>query len=287
MSRRRYAVLAAFAAFAAFAALGASLVVAPSADAATRVSTRALLNDLVGHAEHHRGYDRDKFADWRDADGDGCDTRDEVLMHEAIDLPSISSGCRLSSGRWFSKYDGVTTTDPSNFDIDHMVPLAEAWQSGAHRWSSATRARYSNDLRYGAALIAVTAHANRSKGEQEPQDWMPERSSYRCTYLANWVAVKWRWHLKVNSAEESFLRSHLRACDWPTVVKPSRATITLRSVDGGGSDTGGSDGSGGSLDPRFSYCYQAIDAGYGPYYEGVDPEYGWYDDADNDGVVCE
>jgi hypothetical protein len=273
VSRRLPAVVVAL------AAVAASFSVAPSAEAVTRVSSRQLLNDLAVHGEHHRGYDRSKFAGWRDADGDGCDTRDEVLMHEAVQLPRIGSGCRLVSGRWLSRYDGATTTDPSTFDIDHMVPLAEAWQSGAHRWSRETRGRYANDLRYGAALIAVTAHANRSKGEQEPQDWMPARTAYRCTYLANWVAVKWRWQLKVNSREADFLRSRLRACGWPSVTKPARATISLRSSGGAGS--------GDSLDPRFTYCYQATDAGYGPYYAGRDPEYDWYDDVDNDGVVCE
>jgi hypothetical protein len=273
VSRRLPAVVAVL------AAVAVTFAVAPSAEAVTRVSSRQLLNGLTVKAEHHRGYDRAKFAGWEDADGDGCDTRDEVLMHEAVSLPRIGSGCSLSRGRWLSKYDGVTTTDPSTFDIDHLVPLAEAWQSGASRWSASTRARYANDLRYGAALIAVTALAYRSIGDQEPQDWLPVRTAYRCSYLANWVAVKWRWHLKVNRIEDRFLRAHLKACGWPTVPKPSRATINLRS-------TGGSSG-GGSLDPRFEYCYQATDAGYGPYYEGRDPEYDWYDDADGDGVVCE
>lgn len=283
MPRRLTAAFAT--AIAVVAAVATTVAVPPAAEAATRVSARQLLNDLTVKAEHRLGYDRSKFADWQDVDGDGCDTRDEVLMREAVDLPNIGTGCRLSSGRWLSKYDGITTTDPSTFDIDHMVPLAEAWQSGAHRWTRGTRARYSNDLRYGAALIAVTARANRSKGEQEPQDWMPQRAAYRCTYLANWVAVKWRWQLKVNNAEADYLRSHLRACGWPTVAKPSRATIGLRTTSNSGGDTGG--GGGGSTDPRFAYCYQAIDAGYGPYYDGVDAEYDWYDDADNDGVVCE
>ena len=222
MARRVVALLAAL------GTAAAGLAVVPAAHAATHVSSRTLLNQLNVAAEHERGYDRSKFADWRDTDADGCDTRDEVLISEAIDIPSVGIGCQLSSGRWLSKYDGVTTTDASTFDIDHMVPLAEAWQSGAQRWSSGTRARYSNDLRYGPSLIAVTAHANRSKGEQEPQDWMPERTAYWCSYLANWVAVKWRWHLRVDSVEAGYLRSQLRACGWPSVALPPRATIKLR-----------------------------------------------------------
>jgi hypothetical protein len=264
----------------AFVALGVTS--AGPAQAATMVSSRTLLNDLATHSEHGSGYARSKFGSgWLDADHDGCDTRDEVLIAEAVSGPHIGAGCALSVGSWFSPYDGVATTAPSGFDIDHLVPLAEAWQSGAWRWTAGTRSRYANDLGYAADLIAVTAHSNRSKGEKEPQDWMPARASYRCRYLANWVAVKWRWRLRVNPAELSFLRGHLRACGWPSVRKPSHPTIALRSTT---TTTGGTTG---SLDPRFDYCYEAKAAGYGPYYRGVDPEYDWYTDADNDGVVCE
>jgi hypothetical protein len=162
-----------------------------------------------------------------------------VLIAEATTKPHVGSGCQLSGGRWFSKYDGVTTTDPSTFDIDHFVPLAEAWQSGAWRWNADTRKRYANDLGYGPDLIAVTAHSNRSKGEQEPQDWLPTRTSFDCTYMAWWVAVKWRWQFKINSGEKTFLTSHLSACGWPSVTKPSRPSIGLASTSGGGSSTGG------------------------------------------------
>jgi hypothetical protein len=161
-----------------------------------------------------------------------------VLIAEAVIAPHVGSGCTLSDGKWFSKYDGVTTTDPSTFDIDHLVPLAEAWQSGAWRWNADTRKRYANDLGYGPDLVAVSAHSNRSKGEQEPQSWLPTRTSFDCTYMAWWVAVKWRWHLKINAAEKTFLTDHLRACGWPIVSKPTRPTIGYASTTGG-SSTGG------------------------------------------------
>jgi hypothetical protein len=197
----------------------------PAAAATVSVSTRSLLSQLSVAGEHNTGYARSKFAGWIDADHDGCDTRKEVLVAEATTRPHVGAGCTLSGGRWFSRYDGVHTTDPSAFDIDHLVPLAEVWASGAYRWNADTRKRYANDLGYGATLIAVTAHSNRSKGEQEPQSWLPPRRSYDCTYLAHWVAVKWRWHLAVNSTEKSFLTSHLRGCGWPLIAKPSRPSI--------------------------------------------------------------
>ena len=164
------------------AATGLTGVAAP-ASAASTMSTRYLLNHLENGREHVAGYDRAKFRLWVDADGDGCDTRDEVLISEAQIKPRIRSGCELRRGRWFSRYDGVATRDASTFDIDHLVPLNEAWQSGAWTWSPATRRAYANDLGYQASLIAVSAHSNRSKGDREPQDWMPDRRAYACTYL--------------------------------------------------------------------------------------------------------
>jgi hypothetical protein len=262
------------------AATGLATVAQPAA-AATTMSTRYVLNHLAAGSEHTAGYERSKFTLWTDADGDGCDARDEVLVAEARTKPP-SAGCSLTGGVWRSKYDGLSTRDASSFDIDHMVPLNEAWQSGAWAWSAATRKAYANDLGYKASLIAVSAHSNRSKGDREPQDWMPERSAYACTYVKQWVAVKWRWHLKVNAAERRFLAAELATCGWPRVPKPGRPSIST----GGGGGGGGGGGDGG-LDPRFDYCYQANDAGYGPYYRGTDPEYDWYDDADGDGIVCE
>jgi hypothetical protein len=218
--------------------VGLIVVVAPSASATT-VSTKTLLGQLVVASEHTSGYDRSKFTLWTDADHDGCNTRYEVLIAEATIKPHVGSGCQLSGGKWFSKYDGVTTTDPSTFDIDHLVPLAEAWQSGAWRWNADTRTRYANDLGYGPDLVAVTAHSNRSKGELEPQDWLPSRTSFRCRYMAWWVAVKWRWHLKINNPEKTFLAGHLSACGWPSVGKPTRPSIGYQSTSGTGSSTSG------------------------------------------------
>ena len=216
-----------------------TIITAPAASAAT-ISTRTLLGQLVVAPEHSAGYDRSLFPLWIDADHDGCTTRYEVLIAEAVTAPHVGSGCTLTGGRWYSKYDGVTTTDPSTFDIDHLVPLAEAWQSGAWRWNTSTRQRFANDLGYGPDLVAVTAHSNRSKGESEPQDWMPDRASFGCTYLAWWVAVKWRWHLKINHPEQTYLHDHLRACGWPRVNKPSRPRIGHSSTGGGsGSSAGG------------------------------------------------
>lgn len=227
-------------------ASGLGAVAAAPADAATRASSRYLLNHLPVGSEHKAGYARSKFSLWADADHDGCNTRYEVLIAEAVRKPRVRSGCRLSGGRWVSRYDGKATTNPSTFDIDHVVPLAEVWQSGGYRWTAATRKAYANDLGYFATLIAVTAHENRSKGDREPQQWMPDRRAYGCTYVAQWVAVKWRWHLKVNAGEKSFLTRKLRSCHWPTITRPRRATVHVAGSGGGGG--------GGAPGPTVNYA---------------------------------
>ena len=117
--------------------------------------------------EDRTGYDRDLFHHWIDADGDGCDTRAEVLISEAEEAPTVGSGCSLSGGRWYSYYEGVSQTSASALDIDHMVPLAEAWDSGARSWTASRRESFANDLGDSHTLVGVTASLNRSKGDQE------------------------------------------------------------------------------------------------------------------------
>jgi hypothetical protein len=224
----------------------------PAQAASITVSTRYLVRYLPAAGEHVDGYDRTKFRLWVDADHDGCDTRDEVLIAEAVTKPGVGPGCTLRGGTWRSRYDGIRTSDPSTFDVDHMVPLDEAWQSGAWQWSPEKRQAYANDLGYKASLIAVTASSNRSKGDREPQDWMPARSGYQCAYVKRWVAVKWRWQLHVDSAERGWLTAELRACGWPRVVKPAFPHIP--SSSSASSSSGGSGGpSAGAGSSQVSY----------------------------------
>ena len=181
------------------------------ASAAT-VSAPRLLSALTVANEHQSGYSRDFFNLWIDADGNGCDTRREVLIGEARVSPHVGSGCDLSGGRWWSAYDNLFNTNASSLDIDHFVPLAEAWRSGAFRWSAGTREAYANDLGYSLSLIAVTAHTNRSKSDADPARWMPPFNAYRCTYVATWVAIKWRWRLTIDRLEKSALTLGLTGC---------------------------------------------------------------------------
>ena len=111
------------------------------------------------------GYNRALFKHWIDVDKDGCDTRAEVLIEEAIVKPKIGPKCKLTGGKWLSAYDGKTLTNASQLDVDHLVPLAEAWRSGAWKWTAAQRQSFANDLENSEALVAVTLTTNRSKGD--------------------------------------------------------------------------------------------------------------------------
>ena len=183
----------------------------------------SVLASLPVRSEVRTGYDRDLFRHWVDADGDGCDTREEVLLEESLTPTQTTTGCRVTSGSWSSAFDGVTTRDPSSFDVDHMVPLAEAWDSGAREWSAATRQAFANDLGYAGSLIAVSASSNRSKGDRDPAEWLPPSISYRCTYVTTWIAVKYRWSLSVDPVERTALQSAVTSCGNPTVSLPPKA----------------------------------------------------------------
>lgn len=173
----------------------------------------ALLDELTVAAEHTSGYDRNLFKHWIDDDGDGCDTRREVLLAEAVVAPTQGRRCSLSHGEWISRYDGLTEQgNGSGFDVDHLVPLAEAWESGAHRWSADRRERYANDLGYEHSLVAVSARSNRSKGAQDPAMWLPPEAGQHCWYAAAWVHVKTRWSLSVDTSEADTLEGILSGC---------------------------------------------------------------------------
>ncbi|MER6611179.1 HNH endonuclease family protein [Streptomyces sp. NPDC000927] len=164
------------------------------------------------------GYKRDSFKHWIDEDHDSCSTRNEVLIAEAVKKPEQGTRCALTGGEWLSYYDEVTVTDAKKLDIDHMVPLAEAWDSGASAWDADRRMRYANDLDAERSLVAVTAKTNRSKADKDPAEWMPPAKSAKCTYLADWTATKLRWKLTADDKERTALEKLATDCP-DTVVK--------------------------------------------------------------------
>lgn len=167
-------------------------------------------------------YDRSYFTHWIDADGDGCDTRAEVLIEESLVPVTFSSGCTVATGQWTSPYDGATWTSASDVDIDHMVPLAEAWRSVAWSWTDEQRTAFANDTGYAHSLEAVTDNVNQSKSDQDPATWMPALN--QCQYAIEWVTTKWRWNIGVDDVERSVLGTYLNgtSCGTTTVSLPAK-----------------------------------------------------------------
>ncbi|MFC5802311.1 HNH endonuclease family protein [Streptomyces formicae] len=207
----RTAVLAATAAL----ACATTLLSAPAAQAApptpvSAATARSYLSSLTVQAEgSSSGYSRDLFPHWITQSG-ACNTREVVLKRDGSNVVQDSS-CAATSGSWYSPYDGATWSAAADVDIDHIVPLAEAWRSGASSWSTSSRQAFANDLTR-PQLIAVTDNVNQSKGDQDPGEWLPSRTAYHCTYARMWVHTKYYWNMTVDSAEKSALQSILNGC---------------------------------------------------------------------------
>ncbi|MDK9495305.1 HNH endonuclease family protein [Streptomyces katrae] len=155
------------------------------------------------------GYSRDKFTHWAEQ-GNKCDTRETVLKRDGADVTQDSE-CRAVSGSWKSLYDGVAVNEASKLDIDHMVPLAEAWRSGASGWDAAKRKAFANDLTR-PQLLAVSAASNRSKGDQSPDLWQPPDKASWCQYGRAWTTVKSHYGLTVTDAERAMLTTMIDTC---------------------------------------------------------------------------
>lgn len=176
----------------------------------SKSTAQSELNSLTVQSEGSMdGYSRDKFPHWSNQ-GDGCNTRQVVLKRDA---DNYSGSCPVTSGKWYSYYDGITVESPSEIDIDHIIPLAEAWRSGASSWTTEKRESFANDLD-GPQLIAVTSSVNRSKGDQDPSTWKPPRSGAHCAYAKWWIHTKYRWGLHLQSSEKSALQSMLNTCSY-------------------------------------------------------------------------
>lgn len=215
---------------------------------------RALLDSLTVAPERAGGYDRHLFKHWSSAGGE-CDTRKRVLIDEAVRAPQIGSRCALSDGEWFSRYDGLATGGTGRgFDVDHLVPLQEAWQSGARDWSPDKREQYANYLDYDDALIAVSATSNRSKGAKDPAEWLPPSDVVHCWYVAAWIETKHIFDLTIDQDEAAALTRTLEGCGdsdldaWPEGRPASSATTEADSADES------AEAKGGNCHPAYTPC---------------------------------
>lgn len=150
-------------------------------------------------------YDRKSYQPhgWIDADGDGCNTRREVLIEEALKKPSINpDGCKLSGGEWRDHFDPTfTTTSEREVQIDHLVALADAHRSGAWKWPPEKKIAFANDIEHPVELNVVSNSVNKEKSDKGPDEWMPKDSDSRCLYVSAYVSIKSKWQLTVSPAQ--------------------------------------------------------------------------------------
>ena len=190
-------------------------------------STAALLATITVENEYTSGYVRELFPHWKDLDGDGCDTREEVLIRDSQTKAQVDPfGCVVVAGDWLSPYDGARWSDKGNVDIDHVVALKEAWDSGAWAWTTSQRTLYANDLSDPRTLLAVTDSVNQSKSDKDPSNWLPPLTSYHCTYISDWVAVKARWKLSMDQSEYGRVKKLVDSCGGSSVATSLPSTVT-------------------------------------------------------------
>ncbi|MCV0001152.1 HNH endonuclease [Mobiluncus curtisii] len=162
------------------------------------------------------GYQRDLFGSgWMDPDGNGCDTRADILARD-FQSPRFGNSakpCRLTGGTFHDPYTGKTmqfeTPPGRKVQIDHVVALGNAWKSGAWAWTKAQREAYANDP---SVLLAADGPANQQKSDASADAWMPSNRNFRCAYARQQIDIKYRWNLTVTAPEKAALLSALAKC---------------------------------------------------------------------------
>ena len=160
------------------------------------------------------GYDRSSFSHWRDPDRNGCDARNDILRRDLTNLviKSDSNGCKVLGGVLADPYSGKNIDfvfGASLIDIDHVVALSNAWQTGAFQFTSEIRLQFANDP---LNLLAVSASLNRQKGDGDAATWLPPTKSYRCQYVARQIAVKKKYALWLTKPEKVAMSTLLAKC---------------------------------------------------------------------------
>ena len=170
--------------------------------------------------EHRGGYVRDLFG-YPTSFGGGCDTREMVLRRDSLTPAQVDPyGCKVVAGDWLSLYDGLHHDQPSELEIDHVIALKEAWDSGAWQWPSAALHAFANDLDDVRTLRAVSTATNRAKGDKDPSNWLPPDANDVCRYVADWVAIKVRWQMSMDQSEFGRVRNLLKGPCAGTRVDP-------------------------------------------------------------------
>jgi len=160
------------------------------------------------------GYDRSSFSHWRDPDRNGCDARNDILRRDLrnLEIKADSNGCKVLGGLLADPYSGKGIDfvfGASLVDIDHVVALSNAWQTGAFQFTNEIRLQFANDP---LNLLAVSASLNRQKGDGDAATWLPPTKSYRCQYVARQIAVKKKYGLWVTKSEKVAMSTLLAKC---------------------------------------------------------------------------
>lgn len=167
-----------------------------------------------GQHPQYVAYKRTFYKHWIDEDGDCQDTRQEVLIRDA-DAKVVyqdQEHCKVASSNWKDPYTGKTFTNPKDLDVDHVVPLKNAHESGAWTWSPERKKQYANYLAYEKHLLAVSASENRKKGDKGPDRYLPPNAAYQCEYVKLWTKIKRDWELEMTEAEGEKVQQILESC---------------------------------------------------------------------------
>lgn len=235
---------------------------------------------IVVTNEHGDGYVRDLFGYPADLDRDGCDTRSEVLQRDTMSLPQIDAiTCRVIEGDWYSPYDDLTFERAEDIDVDHVVALKEAWDSGAWQWSNPAKVAFANDLTDRRTLLAVSSDSNVAKSDKDPSNWLPTNADDVCRFIGDWVSIKARWGLTMDQSEHGRVRNLLTGPCLGWRIEPfAAAPVDLSPVS--------TDTPPPSNDVYYANCAEARAAGAAPLLLG-EPGYRSALDRDKDGVACE
>ena len=190
------------------------LLPATNSQAATSDALTALNKLEVKGRAPKTGYTRAQFPHWSDPDRNGCDARNDTLKRDLTDITykEGTRDCKVIAGQLLDPFSGkVITFSPTKvvIDIDHVVALSNAWQTGAAYFDKNTRLLIANDP---INLLAVDAKLNRQKGDGDAATWLPPNKSFRCEYVARQVAVKSKYKLWVTEPEKVAITNILSSC---------------------------------------------------------------------------
>ncbi len=157
--------------------------------------------DIANSTAHD--YVRSFFGGWRDSDEDCLDTRGEILVERSLtEVVLDETGCRIVGGTWRDFYTGKILSEPSTIDIDHLVPLKEAWNLGAHEWDRSRAADFANDPEN---LVITTSEMNRSKGGKVPPAWLPLEEEFRCEYVTRFGQILGKYGFSIPTDNQGLL----------------------------------------------------------------------------------